>query len=543
MEIVDKANTQDGLTILLVDDEERICENLKRSIPWADIGINQVKTAASGEEALQMFFDCPTDIVVTDIMMNGMDGLELIRHIRKRDHQVPIIILSAYDLFSYAKEAVHLNVSRYILKPIILDEMIGTLDEVVKEIRLRKKQAELEQNIQRQIQNNLAMLRERFLYEVLTMPTRFGPDFRDSLKFYNIDEGMMEGGLVISFQAFPPQNGKASTERDWQIFKFAVKNIVQEILEAAQPAYDLSFIDDRLPVLFTGNQPNQLMEKARRVATEITTHIYRFLEVEVNVGIGRWYNHPRHLQKSYNESIKVLKFSEFEGYRRIDHIDDVEKLSPSDWRDISLEHLESINQAIVQMDKEEILARWQEIEQSIQQHGRVSFDDVKIFGIGLISNIALHVHESFSTDQLLEILYELSHKKNKNELLAFVRDLLSQPEKYQKNRKRCRSPYVEQVLKYVEEHYHEDISFSQLAKDLHLSRTYLSYLFKRDTGETFIDYLIKYRIEIAKKLMRSSRHLMIREIAQMVGYPDSAYFSRLFKNVTGMSPSEYQMRF
>lgn len=95
----------------------------------------------------------------------------------------------------------------------------------------------------------------------------------------------------------------------------------------------------------------------------------------------------------------------------------------------------------------------------------------------------------------------------------------------------------------VEEHYHEDISFSQLAKDLHLSRTYLSYLFKRDTGETFIDYLIKYRIEIAKKLMRSSRHLMIREIAQMVGYPDSAYFSRLFKNVTGMSPSEYQMRF
>ncbi|TDF89739.1 helix-turn-helix domain-containing protein [Paenibacillus piri] len=530
------------MKILIVDDETRICESLQSAVPWSDIGISEVATADSGEAGYRTFLSISPDIVMTDIRMDGMSGLDMIRKIRQHDSMVPILILSAYDLFSYAKDAVHLNVTRYILKPIIYGDIALTVSEVVEELKSRKKLNEFEGKIKLQIKNNLGALRQKFLYDALTLPTRFDEDFTNNLQFYQVDQAFLRGGLVMSLQAFWPRNGKVETEKQWQIYRFAVNNIIQEVLSKWQPSYHMPFSEDRITVIFVGSDENELIQDASQATKEIINQIYTFLEIEVNAGFGRWYPHPSNFSKSYKESIEVLKFSEFEGYKRIDHYNDVHETNFYHWPEYPLEEMQIILEAVNRGEWKEAMESWLILESSLlKKDEAVPFDFVKMLCTGLLSTIIAYRCQQQSPNDLPAKLVEIQNYRKKEDLCACVRKLLEQEAESLKNQKN-QSTYTEYIKKYVSEHYNENISFAQLANELHLSRTYLSYLFNRDTGETFANYLIQYRITVAKKLMNSSQHLMVREVAAMVGYSDSAYFSRIFKHVTGFSPSEYQMR-
>lgn len=529
-----------AMKLLIIDDEPRICDSLKETLPLSELGIADVLTANSGEGGLAAFAECSPDIVITDIMMSGMNGLELIRSIRKSNSDVPILILSAYELFSYAKEAVDLGVTRYILKPIDGQEMYDAVKEAVEGLNMRRKLLEFNDTIQRQMRQHKAMLKEKFLYDALTMPIRFDDDFMRQLHDYDIAPAYLNGGLVVGLQVFRPNNGKAGTEKHWQMFRFAVQNIVQEVLAGWKPSYCLMFYNDIMSILFIGSDREKLERSAREATLEIIQHIYAYLEIEANAAIGRWYPHPSEYVRSYRESIEVLKFSEFEGYKRIDHIDEVCEISPGE-HSLLMKQFQLIAEAVHRNDWQEAVNLWTSIEQSLAaREDRHPADSVKMLFVSLLG--AVLVSDQAAADLSEWTKLSQAKTKSKSEWLTHVRAFLESGLASKLSKKNAVSPYTEYVVKYVGEHYDEDISFSFLAKELHLSRPYLSYVFRRDTGETFANYLMRYRVDVAKKIMKSSDHFMVREVASMVGYADPYYFSRMFKNMTGMSPSEFQMR-
>jgi len=526
------------MRLLIVDDEQRITEDLQRSIPWSEFGIEEVVAADSGEAGYDAFVSNRPDIVITDIMMGGMSGLDMIRSIRQIDEQVPVLILSAFELFSYAKEALTLNVTRYILKPLDFDDIASAIREIVEELRAQQKLREYQTKIHEQTHGRREAIKEKFLYDALTLPTRFDDTFAMQLDALGIDRAFLSGGLVMSLQTFRPNNGKASTENDWQIYRFAVQNIVQEVLERRRSGLPLPFRHDTMSVLYIGSDRNAVRREASLATTEVIQQIYAYLEIEANAAIGQWYAYPKDYAQSYKESIEVLKFSEFEGYKRVDHAEDVQELAVPGTLDYPLKEIQAIVEAVRQRDWKEAGTLWSGIETSIfSRCETLPFEFVKMICVGLLSAIVVQPEHASE----LARLTELQQMRSKADLLAHVRAFLERGTVESASSRRNQS-YTDYIKKYVSEHYNEDISFSRLAKDLHLSRPYLSYLFNRDTGETFANYLIQYRVNVAKKFMRSSKHLMVREIAAMVGYADPAYFSRIFKHVTGMSPSEYQMR-
>ncbi|GGG02387.1 response regulator [Paenibacillus abyssi] len=527
------------MKILIVDDEQRIIEGLREFLPWEQLGIEELLTADSGESGYQVFVDHVPDIIITDIMMSGISGLDMIRQIRKRDESLPILVLSAYDLFSYAKEAVDLGVTRYILKPIVYADIEAMVGEVVKELKAKKMLQEFELRSRQQIRTNMEALKEKFLYDVLTLPMRFDDYFVKDLDYYGVPPGFLEGGIVMTLQAFRSNNGKITCEKHWKIYRFAVKNIVHEVLSGWQPSYHLPFHDDRMTVIFVGPDAGQLLEAARSATSEIIHQIYAYLEIEVNAAIGRWYPHPSEYSRSFKESIEVLKFSEFEGYKRIDFIEDIQETAYSGVTEYPLKDMQVLIEAVSRKEWKEAKGVWEDIASFITaREEAVSFDFVRMLCASLISALIV---SGGRREKDFSALLEAQNYQTKRELIAYVRRLMEQRAESGPAKKN-QSSYVSYIQKYVDEHYHEEISFSQLAKDMHLSRPYLSYLFNRDTGETFANYLIQYRVNIAKKIMQSSQYLMVREVASMVGYSDPAYFSRIFKNITGMSPSEYQMR-
>lgn len=532
------------MRILIADDEEYIREGLKGSIPWDELGISEIDLAKDGAEAMEYYAQYNHDIVITDILMPKVDGLTLIKRIREQNGRVPIIILSAYDHFQYAKEAVHLNVSQYILKPIMIAEIVRVVREVAAELETIRKSQQYQQGFLRKLQDMLPLMKEKYLYDLLVMPGSIKDELPQQVEFYQIDPMILQGGFVATLQIFRPDNGKVDSEKDWQIFKYAVNNIVQEILSEHPHCIALQYVDNKIPVLFFGRGGREMERKALEACQRIIECINMYLQLESNIGIGRWYASAKSFSYSFKESCEALNYGEFEGFGRIDTFVGIGELRMNS-HSYPLECVDNIAEAIKGRDGDTAWREWDNLQSALLAESS-SLAMAKTAYTILFSRLSMlfEPYAESCRELNVNVFRDIHRQQTKLRLISCVKQIFHGlvRELCRENDAEGRCSYSEYIKRYVDEHYHEDISFSQLAKELFLSRNYLSYVFKRDTGDSFVNYLIKYRIEKAKQLMRSTNNLMIKEIAVMVGYQDSAYFSRIFKTVTGQNPSEFFMR-
>jgi YesN/AraC family two-component response regulator len=337
-----------------------------------------------------------------------------------------------------------------------------------------------------------------------------------------------------------------NTEKEWQLFKFSVLNIVQEILAEHSEAetYVLRYMEDRLPVLLIDADPEEAVSKAFRLASEIVKSITKYLGIDHNVGIGRWYSAVTQFPQSHRDSVETLRNLVYEGYQKIGYAGDIQSVDKG-WPNYPMEQIRQLSDAMQHFDESEVMARWQEIE-SMYMQDAVSLGYVQMACTAMISRLMLDLMENdpnlLDSQKTLQLIQEIQHSKTKEGAMKLVRDSLARFAELIGTRdldQGSREGYVEKIISYIREHYQDSVSFAKLAKEMHLTRNYLSYLFKKETGMSFIQYLTKYRIERAKELLQES-DLLIYEIAEKVGYSDPAYFSRVFKTITGSSPLEFK---
>jgi two-component system response regulator YesN len=531
------------MRVLIVDDESHVTEGLQAMIDWQSLGICQVDVASNGVEAWDAFQRNKPDLLLTDVAMPRLNGLELAGKIRQVDSEIPIIILSGYDDFEYAREAIHLHVSRYILKPTVYTEIQEVLKEVIVEMEAVRKQQKYTKDFFEQMKQSLPILREQFLFDTITSGKR-NSDFSDSqLQFYEIDRSLTEGGLVLSLMLYRSDSERISSDKDWQMFKYAALNIAQEIVSASPGVnYVLRYIEDRLPILCLDAVKEDAIDRAHELASQIMKNITVYLGIDSNVGIGRWYGAISNYPLSHRESVETLKSIEYEGFQKIGSFEEIKGLSTG-WPDYPLEQVRLLCEAVQRHNTAEVIERWGEIEDRLMAPG-ISNLFVQTACVTSISWLKLVLGAEgdalLDTQLSLAVVQEILKCRSKESMLALVKKTLSQlletaRLQYSSNQD---SGYVSKVIRYIEEHYHESISFAELAKQLYVTRNYLSYLFKRETGISYIAYLTRYRIERSKELLKTKQY-MIYEIAEKVGYSDPAYFSRVFKIVMGMSPLEY----
>lgn len=533
------------MRILIVDDESHITEGLVHLVDWQRLGVTAVDTADNGEQALQRYEANRPDLIMTDITMPIMDGLTFLARVREQDPDTPALILSGYDEFEYAKKALHLRVLHYVMKPIVLSEIEQILYEVIQQQTREAKRRQHEEAFSRTMRRQLPALREQFLYRMVANGQRRQEISAEQLAFYELPETVVRGGLLLTLGLYRTTERHNESERDWQLFKFSAMNIVEESL-AAEPetaAYPLHYMEDRLPILVCGEGAEETTQRASRLAKLLLDRIGRFIAVEANAGIGRWYGETEHYCLSFKESIDMLRLGEHEGYQLV--LWAGEQAAPPE---IALPPsgslLPTLTEALMRGDEAEALRLWARFERQLEP-SRTGLRLVQTASISLLSSLVLALSERGAqlpeSDALqpFRVFQDIQNARNGEEALRVVRQFmqtklldLSGGDAAQAGN------YTAMVKRKVETSYRQPISFADIAGELHLSRNYLGHLFKRETGVSFIQYLNQYRVERAKELMRTKRY-MISEIAEKVGFSDAAYFSRVFRSATGRSPLEY----
>lgn len=497
--------------VMLVEDEEFILQGIRYIIDWEALSMEVTAMAHSGREALEMYKENPADIVVTDVEMPFMNGLELLREIRKISSRTRCIILSGYDEFEYARTALKLDVEDYILKPVNEDQLKDALVLAAKHLDEydRKKAGNMEDKI--------GWL--RFLKGKLTHDEEM--EFYQMLPVIRSDEKVYAAIMKID------TNALESTE--------SMNDVLAEIQESAKEVRAIYLTPDTLFLL--------LYASADSTDEEVLEYYAGFQnQLENSLGIMSFFtvsfpiqNYEK-LPECYKIISKLQKYRMLEGYGSC----------------ISENHIKERKSKDVVID--EILLRKMILKKD--KEGALNYIE-DLFINNLKSEVNVDVLYQLTlkiamTLQDIKVEYKLVHSSNLRDLSEIIEKIYQADDvsglkgifiseiaeiiNYLHTEDSQYTPVVKQIMADVKKNYKEDMNLKTLSYKYHMNASYLGQIFQKEVGCSFAQYLSNTKNEIAKNLILNT-NMKINDIAKEVGYPDTSYFYRKFKQCYGVSPA------
>jgi two-component system response regulator YesN len=519
--------------VLLVDDEIDIREGLTQLIDWEALGFTVAAKASNGKEALEALESRALHLVIADISMPVMTGLELIKEMRARGLSQSVIILSAYNDFEYLKEALKYRVENYLLKPVDDDELTATLLQVKEDIRQ-------DLAVSMQEKENLNILRSKILNRLVTR--NISPsEFSNKADFLQIDLTAVSYRVIL----VELENVRDVFERTgepaehWKLF--SAQNVCAEIMGAYA---DGIWFEDALQRLVFIAKQHVSGEPAdyHAAADEIKAALKRFVKEPASVIIGPEVRGVREIHASYSEALKLLEYKFYLG--REATISEQRIPARAETIDMEIEgRIRELEQFILAGDEASCQEVTRCIYDSFKEHAKISKSFVHHATFEILMSALRLIREAHGdVTQVLERperLYEdiLSHKTI-DDMRGFLDGTLKQILDYLSHLRQKRPPKVVlNVLNYMKDNYNKEITLKQAAETVFVNAGYLGKLFKKETGYSFHDYLNKIRIDKARELLLTTNHY-VYQVSEMVGYKDYNYFHRTFKKWTGRSPSE-----
>ncbi|MBB6732198.1 response regulator transcription factor [Cohnella zeiphila] len=517
--------------VLIVDDEPQIRTGLGTIIPWESFGFVVAGAAEDGEEALALAGELHPDLVITDIKMPGMDGIELSRELRARRPELPILILSGYNEFSYAKEALRYGVAEYLLKPVDPAELSGVLERIYEKLYLAAREKLREKEKTKSLRN--LFLGKLVRGEVREEPGRRAEEFGISLS----------GGrfcvLIVSMERYG-ELVLSRSEREIGLIRFALENIIEELL--GSDGYFFELTEQWFGVLLTGPSLSD-GDFVLRTASRIVNAARRHVKENLTVASGSTVCGPERIGESYAEAVRALDrkfYFESEQIFLYEPEDDASGTNAPEWDDSGF--LQAIRGGKPEGIREAADRLFGQLERR-----PVPLERLKHFIMLSIIRLAKLTEElggdwtALYAGQFREVERILLHgdlQELKELLLRIAADI---GEKLDLGRTRKTENRIREIVSHIETNYQADLNLKELSKMFYINAVYLGQLFKKETGEFFNDYINKVRIREACLLLRHSE-LTASEIAERVGYKYVDHFYRHFKQIHGINPGEYRQR-
>lgn len=515
------------ISVLIVDDEERVREGLSKFVPWKELGCYVSDGVESVKKALEILETEEIDVVLTDIMMPGLTGLDLISEAKKKNYECKFIILSGYGEFEYAQRALRLGAVDFLTKPVNFDDLNRVLlhakSIIEKEQSLYQEKQEYYHYRQMQFLNNMV----KGLYSNSGMLETAGKEI-----------GLhMENSYFSVLRIYIPGY---KNDMDIQALKTGLSDMLETFLRHWGRAYAFDNDIYELTVLFL---PNDIDDKdgLLKLQESMQTRFKR----DFYIGVGRTYNHIFNAQDSYQEAGKALEYRIVKKGGGIIYYEDDIKFFKSE----SLIKDETVQYIIAFLTQSNLQKLYELLDGIFDETGCIGINVSSIYETAIeyfiITNKYLSNYIS-QNEKLLQIEddnFILRAIMEKN-TIADIRDFLKKyTEKVlhilEKAKDHSQIGIIKNVQKYINEHYNEQITLNKLSEIFYLNPIYLSKMYKDKTGENFIDYLTRVRVEKSKKLLQDMS-LKIYQVSEMVGYDSAKYFSRIFRELTGMTPKEYR---
>ena len=541
------------LKIFLAEDEVVVRETIKRMIPWEELGFELVGEAADGEMALPLLIRQQPDLLITDIKMPFMDGLTLARLAKKEIPGLKVVILSGYDDFNYAKQAIGIGVEDYLLKPITKNALIERLSEIRSRYEHEKTQKEYYEKFQREMQ----------AYEKNSSRDFFEALVGGSMDMMEVYKRAEKLGLDIVAEAYNVLIFTMNCDEDFSGQRDEYSSWEAESLELLENF----FAGHSSAMLFRSNifsygvllkgQRETIEENTRACVDEIRKILSRQDgRREWFLAVGRSVERLSQIQKSYHTASRAFsqRYLYDENILYYDEMETMEhpggQAETEDNAYLQKVDVNALNPAILQkflsnglqeetenFVKDYFYAIGQEPMESLVFRNYVILN-VRFSVISFIKGLGCDTNEMESADTE-EVLAESG--KNMESAIAYAKKMISQAiEIRDQNSGNKNRSILRTAVDFIDSHYmEEDISLNTVANVANVSSNHFSALFSQNMGQTFIEYLTTLRMNKAKELLRCTG-MRSSEIAGEIGYKDAHYFSYLFKKTQGMTPSDYR---
>jgi two-component system response regulator YesN len=511
--------------ILIVDDEQVERDGLEAMLR-SQFSQHEFMQAENGRRAIELANEWLPDLVLMDIRMPGIDGLEAIEVISVTQPQMKFVMITAFDTFDYARKALRLRVKDYILKPSKADVIINKVNEVLREITIERAEVVQHQQLEDRLDRLLPIAQTDLVTQLLF----------DHVHEVHLDEmlGLVGGSsnreaLVMTLMM--------NTKDGLQLDKLVLERwyaTVKEQLQQSIHGWIGAMTGRQIPVIVFRDDNKSLRSQAVYIVRLVLNLIQRFPELECFIGIGNEYPSLEHIRLSYQEALLAsvdmnlpskhrfysdsLNTSEFEQEQ---HARQLEKQVMDDvrfgnWEQVQvriiglIEHYEKCGASVMISQQRALEAMW--ITYRMLQE------------LGIESERPLYS-------------FQVSHYRQlRTETISMLEKMMRSAIAMKEN---VKPDIVHQIKQYIMENSSKDISLEMIADRVNLSPYYISKLFKEQLGLNYIDFLTECRVERAKALMCDSE-MSLKEITFEIGYNDPNYFSRVFRRVHGISPTEYR---
>jgi two-component system response regulator YesN len=524
------------LKALLVDDEINIIKNLEQIIPWERMDIEVIGLAKNGVEALQYVkADCP-DILITDIRMPLMDGLVLLQRVREINKDCEIMILTGYQDFDYARSALQFGAKDYILKPIHYGELEANIQRVALEIKARKLKKTREDEKWRSV---VHLANEKILFDVL-MDYTSSLNASFLLKGEEYDEEDPEYILFLIDVDSYSLMSRIWNQQERKLWNFAVRNVLQYALHDYGLYYAvLQMREGEWCVLIEQQKAHPYLDKEvfKRWAAILQQAVSEFVHLELSVGI---YMEPLDLSAlsdAYKKVQRSLNLSPQANQIMVVTPDDSESSKPSNSLWITIEAIVS---GLKQGNRPKVEAGIRELNANLQAISGQSFRQVERILHFLVLHLLREMREMDSIGKAEEeaIWIKLESSFGAKDLLVAINQLVDECLTRTLGQKTAKVLMLS-AEDYIQHHLVHDLGIEEVADYLGISCSYFSLLFKLHAGETFVEYITRHRIELAKSMLMTSDK-SVAKIGALIGIADRRYFTKVFQRYTGVKPSEYR---
>ncbi|MGL4911686.1 MAG: response regulator [Romboutsia sp.] len=489
--------------VYLLDDEPMILEGLRYIIPWEEYGFEIVGSAKNGQEGYEEIINKEVDLIVSDIMMPKMTGLELIERLKKENYKAKFIVMSAFQEFEYAKKAIEIGAENYLLKPIDEDELsnnIKNIQEILRKESKQKKERKL-------IENNYIL------------------DIFKNESIENIDNKLEELGV----------NTYSEHEKFCAVI-VEVKNSskdIEAILSDKSKEYGFLFCvesNSKAVILLSIKEHKNVIEKLTDIKNEYISND----GATVYISIGRKINKISELNKSYKTAEEVSEFKMV--YPNISWIKEYKE--ENCYSSNINKEIEEIKDIIMDKNYTETLEIIKALFAKVKEES-TSPKVIKLKAIEIFLNVYNYFNDSKIIKGLNEYLERVINKDTVDDIEDEVINMIMFMQSKLKNTEESISPIIIKLLQHIEKNYKNDLNLKEISEKLNVNAIYLGQLFQKETGILFSDYINNFRVNRAKELLIDTS-LKASEIGDLVGYANKNYFYRKFKDLVGITPSEWR---
>lgn len=527
--------------ILIVDDEELIRKGLRARLDYLGFEFSAIREADDGTTALLALEEEPVDIIVTDIRMTDMGGIDFIRKTKPLYPNIQFIILSGHAEFSYAEQAIALGVNAYLLKPIGNDQLKKAMEGVIKNLNKEEENSKIIKWGESILKENEEYVLEKNLNAMLHHPEQLQREaslLKENIKLDFPIENRKLMIILINIDGDSYENNRFSYQ-DISLIRFSIKNIFKEVnIKSEKIIINNLSNTNQLFAILSNPCDITLRAEAEQLFSSLQGTLWNRMQISISLGISSIRNELS--IRGTKEAQEAFKQRLIHGNGNIYFYDDIKLL---DTGQLPTDELHMLSQYMERNDIGNIEFMISSIfsDERIQKY---NINYIRIMWVRIIGILLKCINSNFEKEPRkaeelvtdLEKVVGLSSLADvRMHLYTLILECLETDKYIDTNAK----SKIKLAIKYIANHYNEDIAINDLAERFMMSPNYFSSIFKKETGQSTINYIKELRLDKAKEYLVRSKKSVV-DIAKEVGYEDSQYFFKVFKKATGQTPLQYR---